>query len=192
MQPVELLCWLWHLYLVSLALSFTQKQTRSFVSSQHAVLCPPPTSLSFLLISFCSLSPAPVSPCFWLTPSQHSLLSAVALLSSIFTPVTLLIPFTGVWLRCCEWVRMAVSRSNPWGLAFIFASFSGQCFSIQSLSLAIIKPLAVTWDKTACPSATQTHYTPFLLPLEGIVQQLVRFHMQRSNRDDYWKGTVLV
>lgn len=56
---------------------------------------------------------------------------------------------------------MAVNPSKPWGLGLLFASFFGQCFSIQSLAVVKIKLLAVTGDKTLCPSATETHYTPF-------------------------------
>ncbi len=119
--------------------------------SQHAILYPlPPSSAHLSCISCLSLC---------------SLLSSFPPLSYIFTPLTLLIPFTGVWLRCCEWVRMAVSRSNPWGLVLIFASVIGHCFSIRSLSWAKIKlsAFAATWDRTADSSATETHCTPFLL-----------------------------
>lgn len=100
-----------------------------------------------------------------LVPSSHThclLLSPHPPLSSIFAPVTVIIHLTGVWLRSCEWVRMAVIRGNPRGLVLIFASVFGQRLSIQSCSLAKMKLLAVSGDRTV-PSATETHCTSFLL-----------------------------
>lgn len=115
--------------------------------SQHAFVCPltpiPSFPPHFYLILLASSAPADS-----LSLPLCSLLTSPPSLSSIFTLVNLLIPLSGVWLRCCECVRMAVSRSNPWELALIFASITGQCLSVQSLSQAIIKLLAVTGDKT--------------------------------------------
>lgn len=132
-----------------------------FAPGKHLHLSPSMPLSAPSLSHLCSPPPAPLS-CFCPPMlSLRSLLSSLPPLSSIFTPLTLLILFNGVWLlRCCEWVRMAVSRSNPWGLGVIFASVFGQCFSIQSLSQAKIKPLAVTGDKTPCPCATETYCTP--------------------------------
>lgn len=89
--------------------------------------------------------------------SSHALFSSYAHLSftaSLFLSCSLLSysctlihlypvnpphPFNGVWLRCCEWVRMTVNLSNPGGLVLISASVFGQCFTIQRLFQAQIK-----------------------------------------------------
>lgn len=91
--------------------------------------------------------------------SQCTLWSSFPPRSSIFTLVTLLIPFYGVWLRFCEWVRMAVSRSNPQGLVLIFAPVFWSVPFYSKTPVAKIKLLAGTSDETP-PSATETYCTP--------------------------------
>ena len=102
-------------------------------------------------------------------------------LTFIFTCLTLLIPLTAVWLRCCEWVRMAVSRSNPRDY-FLFLLL----FLVNALLFKASPRL-----KSNLQSLDQDTLSLFQKPIENLsyynLKHLLEFTCRASPMDE--KGT---